>query len=360
MSKWTSTDFTQRLQIPYPIIQGPMGRGSSSPLLVATVSNAGGLGSFGANDLAPADILKVGSEIRKLTDKPFGMNLWVSTYDTGGDKLDQETYNRVVEFLAPYYQELGIAPPPCPSGKPLNFDDQFAALLEVKPAVFSFVLGVPSQEILRACREKGIITVGAASTVDEAVAIETAGIDMVVAAGFEGGGHRPSFLKPADESLMGTFALVPQVADKVKIPVIAAGGIADGRGIAAALTLDADAVQIGTAFLACDESGTSPLHRQILFQDEAKSTGLSKAFTGRFARGIYNRFASEMKAHEPHFAKYPAHTWIVAPLRAAALAQGRTDLIALWAGQAAPLVRHHKAKDLFNALVRETDAIFNR
>lgn len=156
---------------------------------------------------------------------------------------------------------------------------------------------------------------------------------------------------------MGTFALVPQVADKVKIPVIAAGGIVDGRGIAAAMTLGADAVQIGTAFLACDESGASDLHRKLLFREEAQNTGLSRAFTGRLARGIYHRFASEMKVHEPLFAKYPAQSWIVAPLRAAALAQGRHDLVALWAGQGAPLCRHHKAGELFTSLVRETEEL---
>ncbi len=359
MNKWTDTEITRRLHIPYPIIQGPFGRGGSSPLLAATVSNAGGLGSYGANDLGPAEILRVGNEIRQLTEKPFAMNLWVSTFDPGGETLAQETYDRVVKLLAPYYGELGVIPPARPSGAAQNFSDQFAALLEVKPAVFSFVFGIPAPEILAACRREEIVTAGGASTVDEAMALEEAGVDLVVASGFEAGGHRPSFLKPGEESLIGTFALVPQIADTVHVPVIAAGGIADGRGIAAALTLGADAVQIGTAFLACDESGIGPLHRQLLFQREAKTTGLSRAYTGRLARGIANRFASEMKAHEQNFAKYPAHSWIIAPLRAAALAQGRADLVGLWAGQAAPLVRHHKAKELFEALVQETNAISN-
>jgi len=357
MSNWTETEVTRRFDISYPIIQGPFGRGGSTALLAATVSNAGGLGSYGANDQGPDDITKIAAEIRKLTSKPFGMNLWVSTYDPGGDTLTAETYERVTKLLEPYYRELKLDIPPIPHSKPQNFDDQVAALIEARPAVFSFVFGIPSPEILRTCREKGIVTVGAASTVDEAIACEQAGVDCVAASGFEAGGHRPSFLKPAEESLMGTFALVPQIADKVKIPVIAAGGIADGRGIAAALTLGADAVQIGTAFLACDESGASDLHRKLLFQDEARNTGLSRAFTGRLARGIYNRFASEMKTHEPLFAKYPAHSWIIAPLRAAALAQGRLDLIALWAGQAAPLCRHHKAAELFASLVKETDEL---
>ena len=357
MSNWTETEITRRLNIRYPIIQGPFGRGGSSALLAATVSNAGGLGSYGANDQGPAEITKIAAEIRKLTSKPFGMNLWVSTYDPGGETLAAETYERVAKLLDPYYKELKVDVPPIPNSKPQNFDDQVAALIETRPAVFSFVFGIPSQEILRTCRQKGIVTAGAASTVDEAIACEQAGVDCVAASGFEAGGHRPSFLKPADESLVGTFALVPQVADKVKIPVIAAGGIADGRGIVAALTLGAAAVQVGTAFLACDESGATALHRKFLFQEEAANTGLSRAFTGRLARGIYNRFASEMKAHEPHLAKYPAHSWIVAPLRAAALAQGRHDLVALWAGQAAPLCRHHKADELFASLVKETDEL---
>ena len=359
MDNWTQTEITRRLLIPYPIIQGPFGRGGSSALLAATVSNAGGLGSYGANDQGPAEIIKIAAEIRKLTDKPFGMNLWVSTYDAGGETLAAETCERVTKLLEPYYKELKVDVPPIPNLKPQNFDDQVAALIEAGPAVFSFVFGIPSPGILRACRGKGIVTAGGASTVDEAIACEQAGVDCVVASGFEAGGHRPSFLRPADESLTGTFALVPQIADKAGIPVIAAGGIADGRGIAAALTLGADAVQVGTAFLACDESGASDLHRQLLFREEAKQTGLSRAFTGRLARGVYNRFASEMKAHEPYFAKYPARSWIVAPLRAAALAQGRHDLISLWAGQAAPLCRHHKAKDLFDSLVKETDELLN-
>lgn len=358
MSKWTHTSVTRNLGIAYPIIQGPFGRGGSTALLAATVSNLGGLGSFGANELSPEEILKVAADIRKQTDKPFGMNLWVSTFDTGGDSLDQETYDRVVDLLAPYYRELGVNPPPKPSGTVRNFNDQVAALIEAAPAVFSFVFGIPSLEILRACRSKGIVTVGGASTVEEAIALEDAGVDMVVASGLEAGGHRTFFLKPYDAStLMGTFALVPQVADRVKMPVIAAGGIADGRGIAAALTLGADAVQIGTAFFACEESGATKLHRDLLFRAEARHTGLTRTFTGRYARGLYNRFAQEMKVNEPLLAKYPTQSWILAPLREAALAQGRTDLVALWAGQSASLLRHRKADELFASLIKETDEL---
>jgi nitronate monooxygenase len=358
MSKWTDTSVTRNLGIPYPILLGPFGRGGSTAVLAATVSNLGGLGSYGANELPPEDILKVAADIRQLTNKPFGLNLWVSTFDRGGDMLELETYDRVVKLLEPYYRELKVEPPPRPSGTPRNFDDQVAALLEAAPAVFSFIFGIPSPEILRACREKGIITAGGAANVDEAVALEEAGVDLVVASGFEAAGHRTSFLKPTEEQPpVGTFALIPQIADRVKMPVIAAGGIADGRGIAAALTLGADAVQIGTAFFACEESGASAAHRELLFRPEARNTGLSRAFTGRFARGVYNRFASEMRVHEAELARYPAQSWIVRPLREAALAQGRTDLVAMWAGQAAPLIRHRKAEALFTSLVHETEEV---
>jgi nitronate monooxygenase len=359
MSTWSDTRVTRRLGIAYPILQGPFGRGGSTALLTATVSNLGGLGSFGANELAPEDIVKTAAEVRKLTDKPFGLNLWVSTHDVGGDSLDDETYERVVKILEPFYRELGLAVPPRPTGKARNFEDQVAALIEARPAVFSFVFGIPSADVLRTCREKGIVTAGGAATVEEAVALEEAGVDVIVASGLEAGGHRTAFLPSAGEStLMGTFSLVPQIADRVKAPVIAAGGIADGRGIAAALTLGAEAAQVGTAFFACEESGASAAHRALLFGEEARHTGLTRAFTGRLARGIYNKFGSELKALEPQLARYPAQSWIVAPLRAAALEQGRMDLVAAWAGQSAPLLRYRKAGELFAALVRETDAIY--
>jgi nitronate monooxygenase len=357
MNPWTDTSFTRRLGVDYPIVQGPFGRGSSSVRLAAAVSNAGGLGSFGANDLGPEDVFKTAVEIRKLTDKPFSLNLWVSTFDEGGDTLGEATYERVIKILTPYYRQLGVTPPPKPKDIARDFQEQVAALIEACPPVFSFVFGIPPLPILRACREKGIVTIGGATTPDEAVALESAGVDMVVASGFEAAGHRASFLRSAEDSLVGTFSLIPQIADKIHVPVIAAGGIADGRGVAAALTLGADAVQIGTAFLACEESGAHPLHREALFHAEAKDTVLTRAPTGRLARGIVNQFAAEMNSHAADFAPYPAQSWAIGPLRAAALAQGRTDLVNFWAGQSASLLRYHKAGELFHSLVRQTEEV---
>ncbi|MDR3612203.1 MAG: nitronate monooxygenase [Candidatus Obscuribacterales bacterium] len=360
-NNWAKTRITELLKIQYPIFQGPFGRGGSTPLLAATVSNAGGLGGYGGNDLSPEELTSVISEIRALTDKPFNINLWVSTFDEGGERLDASKHRPLIELLTPYYRELGVEPAVFADSTPYaprNFEEQVDALIEAKPAVFSFVFGVPSDEILRRCRSEGILTAGAASTVDEAKLLEEAGVDIVVASGFEAGGHHSAFLRSEEESQIGTFALVPQIADAVKVPVVAAGGIADGRGIAAALTLGADAAQIGTAFLACDESGATDAHRQLLFKENARTTVLTRAFTGRLARGVHNKFASEMKRHEKEFAPYPAHNWIIAPLRAAALAQGRLDLVGLWAGQAARLSRHHKTDELFAALVQDTNKIY--
>ena len=341
MSKWTDTSVTQHLGISYPIIQGPFGRGGSTALLATSVSNLGGLGSFGANELAPEDILKTAVEIRKLTNKPFGMNLWVSTFDAGGDVIDQETYDRVVDLLAPYYRELGVNPPPRPSGTARNFNDQVAALIEASPAVFSFVFGIPSQKSCEPVAEKVSSRLAEPPPSTKPSRWKKPASIWSSPRASRPVAIAPPFLKPYDAStLMGTFALVPQIADRVKMLVIAAGGISDGRGIAAALALGADAVQIGTAFFACEESGATKCHRDLLFRAETRHTGLSRTFTGRYARGIYNRFSEEMKTHESQLARYPAQSWIVAPLRAAALAQGRTDLVALWAGQSAPLVRH--------------------
>lgn len=354
-------DFCARLGIKHPIFLGPFGRGGSTARLTAIVSNGGGLGNYGANELEPEQIRALGSEIRELTDKPFGINLWVSTYDKGGDSIDDETFKAVIKAIEPFCRELGLDPdtlqnPAQKSSanlrqKPRDFDAQVEAMLEVKPALFSFVFGVPDKSILEECRKRGILTAGAATTIEEARVLADAGVDAIVAAGFEGGGHRPSFLQPAEDSLIGTFALVPSIVDAVNLPVIAAGGIADGRGIKAAMQLGAEAVQIGTAFFACDESGASDYHRQLLFSESGRNTALTPAFTGRLARGLFNRFAKEMRPYESVLAKYPAQTWLLAPLKKAAIEQGRYDLINLWSGQAAPLLRHHKADELMKALI---------
>lgn len=357
---WKRTSATERLDIELPIIQGPFGGGLSSVRLTTTVSNHGGLGSFGAHHLPPEQIGAVIADLRRSTARPFAVNLWVSNEDKSLARFGADDFARHLARLRPYYDELGVPLPQIPNRFGERFEDQVEALLEARPPVFSFVYGIPGEPILDACRARGIVTIATVTTVDEAEAAEAAGVDLLVATGFEAGGHRVSFLHRSEDVLTGTMSLIPQVRDRVRLPVIAAGGIADGRAIAAAIVLGADGVQIGTAFLACDESNASAPHRKALFSEQAKRTVLTRAFTGRLARGIRNRFAEEMSAYEGDFAPYPAQSWLAAGFKPAAIAQERGDLISLWAGQSAGLLRHRQAEQLLRALVAETEAALRR
>ena len=337
-----------RLGIERPIVQGPFGGAYSTARLAAAVSNAGGLGSFGAHRLSPAGILETAESIRHLTSRPFALNLWVSSRDEGGAHPSMEAILRMHEALRPYYAELAIDPPPPESKVVYDFEEQARAVIEARPAVFSFIFGIPSREIIADCKRLGIILAGAATTPDEARALEQAGVDVVVASGFEAGGHRPSFLAAAEDSLMGTMSLVPQVASAVEIPVIAAGGIADARGVAAAVQLGAQAAQIGTAFLACEESGAPTLHRDRLFDVAAHRTVLSRVYTGRLARAIRNRLADELRGAP--LLPYPAQLWTMSSMHEAALQQGRADLMSLWSGQSSSLLRWRTVDSLMAAL----------
>lgn len=353
MEHHTRNEATRRLGIEHPIIQGPFGGGLSTARLVATVSNQGGLGSFGAHMLQPDDIGRVANDIRALTSQPFAMNLWVSDHDAGGLDLDDATFEHAWRAFEPYFRELQVPKPGrFQRGHPA-FAQQIDALLEARPPAFSFVFGIPAPAVLAECRHRGIVTIGAATSIAEAQALDAAGVDLLVATGAEAGGHRPSFLAPAEESLMGTFTLVQLVSDRVTAPVIAAGGIVDARGVRAALALGAQAVQIGTAFLACEESGTTDAHRAVLFSERAQHTTLTRAFTGRLARGVRNRWTDEMRPRPDSLPPFPITSWFVSKLRPAAIAAGRTDLVSLWSGQIAPNLRHRSAAALMQSLLSE-------
>jgi nitronate monooxygenase len=356
---WQHNEVTRRLKLRYPIVQGPFGGGLSAAKLLVTVSQAGGLGSFGIHHLDAAQIRQLGAELHAQTKQPFALNLWVSSHDPDGSTLTAQQFQEGIERYRPYYDQLGVAPPSMPTRYGERFEDQIEALLDVRPAAFSFVFGVPSAEILKECRRREIVTIGTVTTIDEAIAMENAGVDLIVATGFEAGGHRVSFLRSAEESLTGTFALIPTVTARVKIPVIAAGGIADGRGIAAALMLGAQGVQIGTAFLACEESNASAIHRAALFTERAKYTTLTRAFSGRLARGLRNRFVDDMRTRMSEIFPYPIQSWFTGSFKQAAIAQGRSDLMSLWAGQSTPLLQHRQAEKLFAELVRETSALLD-
>jgi nitronate monooxygenase len=356
LPRWNENRLTARLGIDYPVIQGPLG-GLSSQKLTAAVSNFGGLGSFGAHSLTPEAIKDVIAEIRSLTSKPFAMNLWVSMQDEGARTSDENAFNRSLAPLAVHIAALGA---PRPEYKPyswMRFEDQARVLLDEKVPVFSFIYGIPPQEILEECRAKHIVTIGTATTPEEGAALQEAGVDAVVASGFEAGGHRGSFLRAAGDSLMGILSLVPQIADVVNVPVIAAGGIADARGVLAALALGAEAVQMGTVFLACEESGASLLHRQALRGKKAGHTALTKGFTGRLARGIHNRLLQELNQEGTTILPYPLQRSLVRNLAIPAEAAGRSDLLALWAGQSANLSTCTHVLAFLTSLVEEVSEI---
>jgi nitronate monooxygenase len=354
LEMWTQTEVSRRLGLSAPIIQGPFGGGISSVDLVVAVAEAGGLGSFGVHHLDSAGIAEVARQIRARTGKPFALNLWIPLDDADDPQIDDAKYARQSALWQPYFDELGTPLPERPLRFAPPYADQVEAVLEARPAVFSFVYGIPSPEVLERCKALDILTLGAATTAEEAWALEQAGVDMVVASGFEAGGHRVSFLRPAERSLTGTIALIPQVVDTVSIPVIAAGGLADGRGIAAAMMLGAQGVQIGTAFLACEESNAGETHRSKLFSREAGDTSLTRVFSGRLARGIRNRLMFELDMHPADVVQYPVQNWLSGQLKQAALQQGRDDLMSLWCGQSARLLKHRSVPELMAALIDQT------
>jgi nitronate monooxygenase len=355
-TSWTRNRLISRLGVQYPIIQGPLG-GLSSQRLTAAVSNYGGLGSLGAHGLKPEAIRGIIREIKGLTPKPFAMNLWVSMEDEGALTSTEEAFDRGLAPLAKDIESVGGSKPSYHPYEPIRFDDHVQVLLDEGISVFSFIYGIPSKQVLDEFRRKGIALIGTATTVDEAIALEQAGVDVIAASGFEAGGHRGSFLQPAEDSLTGTMALVPQVVDAVQLPVVGAGGIGDTRGILAAFALGAEGVQIGTAFLACEESGASALHRKAILSGQAKETALTRGFTGRLARGIRNRLLDALNQKDVEVLPYPLQHALVRHLSIPAEKAGMPELLPLWAGQSANLSRISNVRTLLDTLVREISEI---
>ena len=351
MRTWNQTRVATALGIEYPIIQGPLG-GLSSQGLTAKVSNFGGLGSFGAHGLEPHAIEDVIAEIHSLTSKPFAMNLWTSMEDEGAATSGAEAFHRALSHLVPHITNVGGKQPSFSPYRPIRFEDQARVLLDAKVPAFSFIYGIPPSEILEEARKQGIVTIGTATTPEEASALEHAGVNLVVASGFEAGGHRGSFLRDSESSLTGTMSLVPQTVDAVKIPVIAAGGIADARGIAAAFALGAEGVQLGTVFLACEESGAHPVHREAILSGRAGSTALTRGFTGRLARGIDNKLLELMNRPNVEILPYPLQRSLMRNLAIPAQKAQNAELLALWAGQSANLARCSSVEELLDSLVR--------
>jgi len=346
------TRLTQLLGCELPIIQAPMAGGGDTPELVAAVCNAGGIGFIGAAYLSPEQIASSAAAVRALTTRPFGINLFAPTAPP--DEVDVEA---ALARLAPYYAELGVALPATSSVPTADaFPAQLAAAIESGASTLSFTFGLLPPDAMRAAKDRGLLLAGTASTVNEAVALQQSGADMIIAQGSEAGGHRATFLGAFEAAQIGTIALVPQIVDAVGIPVIASGGIMDGRGIAAALALGADAVQLGTAFLTCDESGVADAYQQQILNTAEDGTRVTRAFSGRAARGIVNRFMQEIDSDGAPIPPFPVQNALTRPLRNAAARQGRAEFLSLWAGQGLRLARRQSAAALVARLAAETRA----
>ena len=333
----------------FPIIQGPMAGGATTPELVAAVSNAGGLGSLGASLLSPARIRDDVAQIRSLTEHPFLVNLFVlETPSPSPQDIEAASL-----LLKPLWESLGWDALPVPAKWCEDFGAQFDAVVALRPAAASFTFGILDPAQVERLHDAGILVIGTVTTVDEALAWETAGADAVVASGVEAGGHRGTFLGPQEEATLPAKDLWPLVAEAVKIPVIAAGAIMTGIDILEAMKLGAKAVQMGSAFLLCDESGIHATYRQALLAAGDRPTRLTRAFSGRYARGLENRFMRQMEAVEKRVPAYPVQNALTTPMRAAAAAKGDADLMSLWAGADIRRARPMPVAKLMQTLVAE-------
>lgn len=330
----TAADLRALLGTPFPIVQAPMA-GFTTPDLVAAASNAGALGSVGAAYLTPPAIREQVDAIRARTTRPFSVNLFA-----GGIEPREVDPAAMLALLAPLHERFGLPPPVAPGAWPYVFEDQLDALVAADVRILSFTFGLPDDARIARLRAAGRVVIGTATTVAEALRCEAAGCDAIVAQGAEAGAHRGTFIGSFEASLIGTIALVPQIVDAVRIPVLAAGGIMDRRGVAAARALGASGVVCGTAFLDTVEAGTSAPHRRALAAARDGETVVTRAFSGRPARGLVNTFEQQVDARPETILPYPQQNALTRPLRNAAAAANDPEYLSLWAGQAAPLAMH--------------------
>jgi nitronate monooxygenase len=350
MTKWPDRRILDLFGIDLPIIQGPLA-GVSTPQLAVAVSAAGGLGSLACSQLTVDQARQDLATIRQGTSRPFSLNFFCHTPPAPDDA-------RIAGWralLAPYYRELGLDPDaPIPQMNRVPFDDSFCALVEADaPAVVSFHFGLPERALLDRVKATGAKVISSATTVAEARWLEDHGCDAVIAMGLEAGGHRGNFLSHDPARQVGTFALVPQIADAVKVPVIAAGGIADARGIVAALALGASAVQIGTAYMLSPEVKLSAVHRQALRNAADDDTVITNLFTGRPARGIVNRLMRDLGPLSTAAPRFPLAAGALVPLKAKAEQAGAGDFTNLWSGQAVRLAREMPAGEFTRRIAAE-------
>jgi nitronate monooxygenase len=351
MSGWS--ELARRLGVAHPLVLAPLGGGPGTPALAAAVCGAGGLGSLGAAYLQPEQVRDAIRQTRRLTDRPFAVNLFA-----GGPTDGAADPEPMLRLLAHWHQSLGIAPPPRDPPPLPDFHAQLEVVLDEEVPAFSWTFGIPDAPVLDALRRRGVFLMGTATTVREAVALQDAHVDAVVAQGSEAGGHRGTFLGPLEEGMVGTMALVPQVVDAVRVPVLASGGIMDGRGIAAARMLGASGAVMGTAFLMADEAGTSAPYRARLASAHEDATAITRAYSGRPARGIRTAFMDQVRDQAVPIPPFPLQNTLTRAVRAAAAERGNADVLSLWAGQGLRMLRTGPAADLTRAFLEEAEALW--
>ena len=339
---WPNTKLTESLRIRYPVIQAGMAGGITTPELVAAVSNAGGLGTLGAGYMPPDQIRDAVRNIRAQTSQAFAVNLFIPQ----NVEQTQAEITSMMEYLIPYRKLLELEDGPFSEHRMEAFEDQVQVLVDEGVQVFSFTFGVPNIHMVQELKNRNITLIGTATTVREAEFLESRGIDLIVAQGHEAGGHRGTFLDRPGDAMVGSMALIPQIVDKVDVPVIAAGGIMDGRGVLASLALGAVGVQMGSAFLTCIESGANHKYKEELVHSTDTSTVVTTAFSGKPARGIRNRFITDLDDYSKDVPPYPIQHFLTREIRAAAAKRNLTDYMSLWAGQSAGMGTIRKAADI--------------
>jgi nitronate monooxygenase len=348
---------TKILNIEFPIIQAPMAGGVTKSELVAAVSNFGGLGMIGAGYLNPKQLLEQVKEIKQLTQKQFGVNLFVPNEF----QVSEEEIIAAKNVLEPInkYLNIGESNLNVPDSKQFieTYQEQIKIVISEKIPICSFTFGVPSKDVIEELKRNNIIVIGTATTVNEAIEIENLGMDMVVVQGSEAGGHRGNFMGNDQGSLIGLMSLIPQVVDHVTIPVIGAGGIMDGRGLIASLCLGAKGVQMGTAFLTCLESGASMIHKEAIVDSDEDQLVLTRSFSGKWARGIKNQFIIETEKYEGQFPQYPVQNTLTQGIRKASVSSGNREFMSLWSGQSPRLAKIQSVEALMKKIVNEANSI---
>jgi len=344
-----ATDLLRKLGIRHPIIQAPMGGGPGTPRLAAAVSNAGGLGSLACAYLTVDGLLRDFEAARALTTGPLNINLFAGGYHT---RVDRDP-SPILNLLRDVHAELELPPPVLPDVGADPFPAQVEAVLRVRPEIFSFTFGIPPAETMQALRAAGITIIGTATTAIEATMLTDAGVDAIVAQGAEAGAHRGTFAGSFEEAMVPTLELVRQIANATNVPVIASGGIMTGAEIATALAAGASAVQLGTAFLACPEAGTSEAYKAALLRASGEDTVITRAYSGRAARGIRNTFIELLGEREELILPFPIQNSLTRDMRSASAKRMNPEYLSLWAGTGVARLRAMPAAELIETLMAE-------